>query len=189
MTRGELLLRAKLIAPRPHRRTLARPGVVARLEEALEHRLTVVHAGAGYGKTTALAAFCRAMAAPPAGADGPGPARVFWYTLDESDRDPQQFLSYLIGAFRQGLPHLDETPAALLAEPASGRWPLALDALVNALADQSIGPALLVLDDYHFVGDAPEVRSLAERFITFLPSDLHVILATRHPAAFEVARA
>ncbi len=184
MSQANLLLRAKLIPPRPQRRMLARPGVVARLREALDHRLTVVQAGTGYGKTTALAAFCQAVTGAPTGAGQPELPRVFWYTLDESDRDPQQFLSYLIAAFRQGLPHLDETPAALLAEPRSGRWTLALDALVNALADQLAVPALLVLDDYHFVGDAPEVQGLAERFITFLPPDLHVILTTRHPATF-----
>lgn len=184
MIRDEILLRAKLTPPRPQRRTLARPGVVARLREALDYRLTVVQAGTGYGKTTALAAFCQAVTEASTGAGQPGLQHIFWYTLDESDRDPQQFLSYLIAAFRQGLPHLEEAPAALLAEPASSRWTLALDALINALADQLAAPALLVLDDYHFVGDAPEVRGLAERFITFLPPDLHVILTTRRPATF-----
>ncbi len=180
MIRDDLLLRAKLTPPRSHRRTLARPGVGARLGEALDHRLTIVQAGTGYGKTTALAAFCQAQAESPAGAGLP--ALVFWYALDDSDRDPQQFLAYLIGAFRQGLPHLDETPAALLAEP--GRWLLALDALINALADQLTGPALLVLDDYHFVSDALEVHDLVERLVTFLPPDLHVILTTRRPVTF-----
>lgn len=179
MIHADLLLRARLTPPRPQRRTLARPGVVARLGEALDHRLTIIQAGTGYGKTTALAALCQAVAADVSVAQ-----RVFWYTLDESDRDPQQFLAYLIGAFRRGLPHLDETPTALLAEPGSGQWSLALNALTNAVADQLTGPALLVLDDFHFVSDATEVSRLAERFITFLPPDLHVILTSRHPVTF-----
>lgn len=184
MIRDELLLRAKLTPPQPQRRMLARPGIVARLRAALDHRLTVVQAGTGYGKTTALAAFCQAAAERRPDAGDPGPVCVFWYTLDESDRDPQQFLSYLVGAFRQTLPHLDETPAALLAEPGGGRWTQALDALINTLADQVTGPAVLVLDDYHFVSDAVEVRSLAERLVTFLPPHLHAILTSRHPVMF-----
>lgn len=184
MIRDDLLLRTKLTPPRPQRRVLARPEVVARLREALEHRLTVVQASTGYGKTTALAAFCQSLSATAADTTEPKPALVFWYTLDESDRDPQQFLAYLIGTFRLGLPHLDEAPAALLTESGSGQWSLALDALINTLADQLAGPTLLVLDDYHFVSNAAEVNGLVERFLTFLPGDLHVILTTRHPVAF-----
>jgi LuxR family transcriptional regulator, maltose regulon positive regulatory protein len=53
------LLRAKLSPPQPYRRTLVRPRVLAVLSRALNHRLTVVQAGAGYGKTTALASLWR----------------------------------------------------------------------------------------------------------------------------------
>lgn len=190
MLRDDLLLRTKLTPPRLHRRVLARPGVVTRLSEAFDYRLTVLQAGTGYGKTTALAAFCQTLAAPgdhapESSAISPAaPPRVFWYTLDESDRDPHQFLSYLIGAFRSGLPHIDETPAAMLAEPGGGSGSLTVDALVNAVADRLPGPAVLVLDDYHFVGGAADVNALAERFITYLPADLHIVLASRHPIAF-----
>ena len=177
MLRDDLLLRTRLIPPRPHRRVLARPGLLAHLGEALDYRLTVVQAGTGYGKTTALAAL-GAHAQP-----------LIWYTLDESDRDPQQFLAYLIAAFRLHLPDLADAPLALLGElgnsdavaPAQ-----VIDALINALSacPGLDTPALLVLDDYHLVGGLPEIGSLVERFLTFLPANLHMILSTRHPVSF-----
>src|SRR3712207_9332930 len=54
--RHEDVLVTKLVPPRPQRRVLPRPALVARLGEALDYRLTLLHAGTGYGKTTALAA-------------------------------------------------------------------------------------------------------------------------------------
>ncbi len=175
MLRHDLLLITRLIPPRPHRRVLARPHLQGRLREALEHRLTIVQAGTGYGKTTALAAL-QAEGAP-----------LVWYTLDESDRDVQQFLSYLIAAFRMHLPQVADAPQALLGELSAGSAVApaqVIDALINRLALCLDAPALLVLDDYHLVGAAPEIGALVERLVAFMPPDLHVILSTWHAAHF-----
>jgi LuxR family transcriptional regulator, maltose regulon positive regulatory protein len=175
MLRDDLLLRTRLTPPRPHRRVLPRPHLTARLRDALDARLTVVQAGTGYGKTTALAALKDEA------------AHLFWLTLDESDRDPQQFLTYLIAAFRLRLPELPEAPLALLGELSNGgvaQPGQVIDALLNALALRIDAPALLVLDDYHIVSASPEVSALVERFIAFLPADLRTVLSTRHPPAF-----
>ena len=106
------LLRAKLSPPRMPRRVLQRPALAARLSEAYDYRLTIVQAGTGYGKSTALAALT------------PDAPVWFWYSADESDTDPQRFLSYLIAAFAIRLPALPDAPAARLQELAtSGAMP------------------------------------------------------------------
>ena len=185
--RDELLLRTKLTPPRLHRRVLPRPGLIAKLREALDYRLTVVQAGTGYGKTTALAALNGPISADGAAAEtGREPNyTLVWYTLDESDSDPQQFLAYLIGAFRSQLADLPHTPLVVLDEIGRGEmtahWSSVVDALINALAESLRRPALLVLDDYHYVAKSPEIGALVERLVTFAPADLHVIAATRHP--------
>ncbi|MBP7693647.1 MAG: hypothetical protein KA764_17115, partial [Anaerolineales bacterium] len=175
MFRDDLLLRARLTPPRPPRRTLPRPALTARLREALDYRLTLLQAGTGYGKSTALAALTNSQPDVP----------VYWYSASEADADPQRFLVYLIGAFRTRLPALSDLPQALLHEAgASGRaepWPAVVDALLNALAETITRPALLIVDDYHFVGGSPEVAALTERFLAHLPPELHVLLATRYP--------
>ncbi|HLF28384.1 MAG TPA: hypothetical protein VJG32_18785 [Anaerolineae bacterium] len=56
MSRAEVPLHTKLTPPGLYRRLLPRPALTAKLREALDYRLTVVQAGAGYGKSTALAA-------------------------------------------------------------------------------------------------------------------------------------
>lgn len=170
MGRPPLLL-AKVSPPRPHRRLLRRPRLAARVCEALDYRVTIVQAGTGYGKTTAL------MALAEAGAP------LCWYSVGGSDGDPQIFLAYLIAACAAGLPGLSDAPAAALEEgaPEGAGWTYALDALLGALDRAVTEPTLLVLDDYHFVASSPEVKALTERLITYAPADLHIVLASRYP--------
>jgi ATP/maltotriose-dependent transcriptional regulator MalT/DNA-binding SARP family transcriptional activator len=170
MPRADVLLRTKLAPPRPYKRSLPRTALIARLREACDYRLTLVQAGTGYGKSTALAAL--------ANEDTP----IFWYSLDEADSDPQRFLSYLIATFELHLPQLSEAPAALLEEfssAGSGAWVRVIDALVNALSAALNAPALLAIDDYQFVADASEINALVERLLMYLPPDLHIILTGR----------
>jgi DNA-binding SARP family transcriptional activator len=172
MLHHELLLHIKLAPPRLRRRTLRRTTLTAKLHEALDYRLTLLQAGTGYGKSTALAAL----------AEGATP--LCWLSLAAEEADPQRFLSYLIAAFRVRLPALSAAPSAILQEIShngSGAWSQALDALVNALLECLAQPTLLVLDDYHFVAHAPEVNALVERFLIHLPPHLHVVIASRQP--------
>jgi ATP/maltotriose-dependent transcriptional regulator MalT len=173
MLRDEVLLRTKLSPPGRQRRVLPRPALLTQLREALDYRLTVVQAGTGYSKTTALTAL------------DTGETPLFWYSVGEADADPQRFLAYLIAAFHVRLPALSDLPQAILQERMGdgnrAAWTQTLDALINALAEALPGPALLVLDDYHFVAGAPEISALTEHFLTYLPPDLHIILATRYP--------
>jgi len=172
MPREELILRTRLAPPRPHRHTLPRPSLTARLREALHYRLTLVHAGTGYGKTTALSAL----------ADSDNTA---WYSISDSDTDPHRFLSYLVAACRARAGSLSDLPQAILQDAnqdgSPDTWTQVIDALLNALADCPAPPALLVLDDFHFVSASPAIMALAERFIANLPPALHVIIATRYP--------
>ena len=51
------VLRTKLLPPPRNARTLTRPRIIETLRSAFDHRLTILQAGAGYGKSTALAEF------------------------------------------------------------------------------------------------------------------------------------
>ncbi|MDQ5825215.1 MAG: tetratricopeptide repeat protein [Chloroflexota bacterium] len=171
--REDVLLRTKLVPPQVHSRVLPRPRIASLLRESLHYRLTVVHAGTGYSKTTVLAALD----------DGAIP--LYWYTLGEAENDPQRFLSYLISAFRLRIPGLSDLPLVVLQERGSEgnkeAWGQALDSLINILAESLVEPGILVLDDYHFVGNSPEIVAITERFLEYLPSNLHVIISSRYP--------
>lgn len=171
--REDLVVRTKLTPPRLHRRVLHRPRLTRRLLEAQHYRLTIVQAGAGYGKSTALSALTE------------GSLRLAWYRLDPEDADPLIFLLHLYHAFRGALPAISEAPLVVLEEwegPGGlRRWMTALDVLVNELDQHLDGPLFLIVDDFHLLGEASDPVRILDRLIGRAPPDLHVILSTRYP--------
>lgn len=168
------IIRSKLTPPRQPRRTLARPRLSALLQEAAQTRLTLVQAGAGYGKSTALAAL--------AGGDLP----LAWYHLEAEDADPQVFLLHLIHALQAAAsemaPDLSAAPLALLEqrEQTAVPYATAADTLNNELSRLD-APLLLVLDDAHHLNRSGESLRLLDRLIGHAPHSLHTILASRYP--------
>lgn len=166
-------VRTKLSPPRLHRRILHRPRVAHRLLEAREYRLTIVQAGAGYGKSTALAAL-----------GGSGQPLV-WYRLGAEDADPFVFLLHLVQGFRTALSALSEAPLVALEEWERDRrgalWTTVVDLLINELSEHLRAPLLLILDDFHLLVESSEPIRILDRLIGRAPSDLHVILSTRYP--------
>ena len=91
------ILRTKIIPPQRGIRTLVRPRVSAVLRQALEYRVTILQAGPGYGKSTALAQLANET------------SPLVWYQVSEEDNDPLTFLSHLFGAALYALPNLSSS--------------------------------------------------------------------------------
>ncbi|HEX5691363.1 MAG TPA: transcriptional regulator, partial [Roseiflexaceae bacterium] len=165
----DIVVRTRLIPPRPPRRWLRRSRLDSLLAGAAEHPLTIVSASAGYGKSSVLASFA---------ARGGWPA--IWLSLSEGVDDPLVFLLHVIYACRTVAPHVGARALALL-EAGSGTqvWGQALDALINDLVAALDDETILILDDYHVVDELPDVRALVERLIVQRPPLLHMVLATR----------
>ncbi len=167
------ILRTKLTPPHLPRRTLQRPRLTARLAEALDHRLTVVHAEAGYGKSTALALLA-ASGQPTA-----------WLHLDAEDAEPLLFMHGLLASLRLALPGISDAAEVMLeAGSAAGgevRWAAAVDALVGELDAHLAQPLLLVLDDAHHIARSSQILEALNRLLDRGPHHLHTVLATRLP--------
>ncbi|UCG23838.1 MAG: transcriptional regulator [Chloroflexota bacterium] len=173
MYQEALVGRTKLIPPRPQRRTLHRGRLTRRLLEAADYRLTLVQAGTGYGKTTALSAL----------ADQERP--LVWYHLEAEDADPLVFLLHLIYGFGETLGGISEAPLALLerweSDNRASPWTAVVDVLNNELAQRITEPVFLVLDDAHHLNQAAESIRILDRFIGRAPANILPILAGRHP--------
>lgn len=168
MALRDLVIRSQLIPPRQRRGVLRRPRLEARLRAVLDHPLTLVQAGTGYGKSTTLVALADAV------------KPLFWYTITEPDRDPLLFLAHLICAFEQGGAAWCESTFRTLEESGGRVTPEVLTPLLNALTLELGAEAVLVLDDYHLVADVPEIAALVERLVDYAPPRLHVVLSTRY---------
>src|SRR6266511_1966100 len=151
-----------------------------RLAANLSRAVTLVTANAGAGKTTLVADFVREYA-----------PRFVWYQLDHTDADPAVFLSYIAYGIRQFVPDFGQATLAYLRQsPAEvGQRPeRAVDALLNEVLDQIDQPLVIVLDDYHHLGDAEAVHAAVDRLLAYQPDVLHTIIVSRDAPPLQLAK-
>lgn len=168
------LLTTKLHPPPEREQTVPRDRLLERLRPGPATKLTVVAAAAGYGKTTLLGAWRELeQAARP----------VAWVTIDEGDKDPVVFWSYVIEALRRACPSL-EFPTSREAVGAARLVDLVLPELVNELT--AVGDAALILDDFHRLSSGPARDSIAW-FIEYAPATFQLVLGTRSEPGLPLA--
>lgn len=163
MSLAEMVIKSKLLPPQPRKDVFHRGRLLEKFKASRNYPLTFIHAGTGFGKTTALLDLCGIY------------KQVFWYNISEPDRDPTLFLAHLLSAF---LP----TSAHLLEQLESGGMASAgviLTALINQLTLDLEEDVILVLDDYHLVSDISEITNWVEQLIENHPPRLHVAIASR----------
>ena len=164
------LVLTKLAAPRVHAEHLERRALRARLTHGTE-RLTLLNAPAGYGKTTLLTSWQQVDDRRP----------FAWVSLDERDADPRRFWSYVTDAVgRIGI------RASLPAVGARSITDVVLPGLINAIATRA-RPVVLVLEDYHRLGDSAVHEQLAI-LLERGPRNLRVVVSTRMDPPFPLAR-
>lgn len=170
-----LIVAAKLRVPARREDDVARPALSARIAAAAGRPLAVLAAPAGYGKTTAVAAWARA-------ADGP----VAWVRLDRGDDDPVRLAAHLLAAIGQhDEAAVAEAGPALLAgaDPVDVVVPL----LSNGLQRRAGPPVALVLDDHH-EATAPDAHAVLAAVATLVAPALPVVLVGRTPPPFPLGR-
>jgi LuxR family maltose regulon positive regulatory protein len=160
------LLVTKLFVPPLPPSLLPRPQLIQRLNEAQTHKLTLLSAPAGYGKTTLLRAWA-AQAAQP----------VFWLSLSEAENDPICFWTYVMAACRTIHQEIDPHMLTRLQPSEPAPLEAILISFINLLA-QAPQSFTLVLDDYHLITEAAIHRTL-RLLLDHQPPQLHVILASR----------
>jgi LuxR family maltose regulon positive regulatory protein len=172
-----VVLATKLIYPRLPAALVARDRLVAALHQALSHRLTLVAASAGWGKTTLLSAWAHSVT-----------HAVAWLSLDELDNDPKRFWAAFISALRARTPEVGALALAMLHSPERPSLTAVLTALLNTIPTEDQSPPLvLVIDDFHVITDEAIHESLTF-LLEHLPPHLHVVLATRVDPDLPLAR-
>ena len=169
------LLATKLFAPPPPLRSVERQRLMQRLDAGLQGKLTVVCAPTGFGKSTLLGAWVQACEHPSA-----------WLSLDEGDRDPDQFAAYLTASLRSVSADLGDGALALAQARPRPPPETVLIHLINRLAMRR-GRLVMVLDDYQFAS-GPEVDALLVFLIDNLPAQLHLVVVSREVPGIPLAR-
>jgi LuxR family maltose regulon positive regulatory protein len=166
----ELIARTKIVPPRRRADQLSRPRVVELLTHLLGHRLILIIAPAGYGKTCALIDLAAYVPMP-----------VCWVALDALDRDPYRFYTALIASLADRFTDFGMASRAALQALAAGQSQLEqfVTTMVNELYECANDEYLLVIDDYHFASEVNEINAFWSRFVQQVDERCHVLLAGR----------
>ncbi|MBU5423193.1 LuxR C-terminal-related transcriptional regulator [Cellulomonas hominis] len=170
------MLRARTTVPAGPARAVHRPALDARLDEAAQHRLTVLSAGPGWGKTTAAALW--AAARPP--------RSTAWLTLEAHDDTLAAFWRDVLEALRASGAVPEGHPLRRLHVPAR----VSDDFLRRAYrgVDELPRPVTLVLDEFHLIGDADVLGSVEDLLRYPLPLRLTLLTRSDPPLALHRLR-
>ena len=169
------ILATKLYLPPTRPKAVARPDLLNRLNEGLHHKLTLISAPAGFGKTTLVSSWVTQCDRPAA-----------WLSLDEEDSDPSRFLAYFISALQTIFPTIGEGLMAILQSPQPPAIESVLPSLINEITAVS-EPFLFVLDDFHVI-DAQAVNTALSFLLEHLPRQMHMVITTREDPSLNLAR-
>lgn len=162
---------AKFMRSRLAPNVIARPAVIKRMQEALSYPLTVIRAGAGYGKTTLInQAFPESRVA------------TVWLHLSEQDVSPFVFLRHLVQAVACRFPDVGlHSMVALTWEnrPSEPDLAEAIRYFIQELKTAVRDELLIILDDYQKTGDAPDIVKCIAILTELLPPNIHLVVSTR----------
>jgi LuxR family maltose regulon positive regulatory protein len=162
------LIRTKL-APARAREHVARMAPLERLRAGLERKLTVVCAPAGYGKSTLLADWRRALLAQG--------AQAAWVSFDDEDDNPFTFASYVIAAVVDATGGVGGRAQRQLRERAVLPIHVAFAELLNELGTNGT-PLFVFLDDVDRL-ENPASHEALFSLLRYAPGHLHVVLGCR----------
>jgi len=171
----EPIIATKVSVPPPRAGLVARPRLLALLDEATAHRLALVAAPAGFGKSTLVSEWLRASQQPAA-----------WLSIDQHDNNPVRFLTYLVHALQPQVANVGAAVLAALGLPQPTEVSVHVTQLINELATAS-GPVTLVLDDWHLIDD-DHVALALQTLVDYQPPQLRLIVITREDPALPLAR-
>ena len=169
------ILATKIYVPSPPPKAVTRSRLLGQLDAGLHHKLIIISAPAGFGKSTLVSEWIASRKRPAA-----------WLSLDENDNDATRFLRYCIEALRTISLNLG---AGILDALQSSQIPSTesiLTALVNEITSIP-NDFTLVLDDYHLT-DSKSVDDALAFLIEHLPPQMHLIITTREDPSLPIPR-
>lgn len=174
---GLVTLSAKPTIPMLHEGTVRRERVDQLLDAAVARaRLTVVQAPAGYGKTTAVSGWLL-TGGRPAG----------WVAVERFDNEPGRLIGEIVRALGT---MLGDDALAGVRRSLAGRSDLGMTvipALADALKADAPPGLVLVLDDYHLIGDETARTNLGD-LLDVIGEAMRVVVISRTRPALRLGR-
>lgn len=144
--------------------TLPRHSLLEELQAADQHRLILVSAPPGYGKTTLIAQFAHHT-----------PLAVAWLTLTERERDLPNLQWHAVHALEQVIPEIHDLKKI---PPQPAPHDLAVN-IANFLRDHLEEDIFFILDDVHYLIGSPAAEQWLYALVEALPARCHLFIISR----------
>ena len=169
------MLLTKLHIPLAGNNIVHRSELFENLNTGLSRKLILVSAPAGFGKTTVVSDWIDQNKIPTA-----------WFSLDNGDNDPADFLSYIISGIQSLHSAFGQSALKLLNSPNRPSVESIASLLINEILSINQN-FLLVLDDFHLI-KSNEVLKLVTYLLEHIPGNIHIVILTRSDPALSVSR-
>ncbi len=148
----------------------SRQRLLNRLYDLTDRKAVLLTAPAGYGKTTLLVDWAHDLEHP-----------VCWYALEQGDSDPHVFLEHLLLSLSHRFAGFGERTHRALNGPVdlSNGAASIVRTLSTEIAQSIPGWFVLVLDDYHQLGNAPSVDAILSRLLAQQTDQYLIAIASR----------
>ena len=171
------ILSTKLFIPEIRDNYIMRKSLVDKLICGINmnNKLTLVSAPAGYGKTTLVLELLNSIDLASA-----------WISLDDSDNDFTQFLSYLIAALKKAGVAIGSNTEKVAFDFNLSSTNAPMTMIINDISSLS-EKIILVLDDFHFI-HSPQVNDAVKFLLEHQPPNLHLVIITREDPRLPLPR-
>lgn len=164
-----LIIKTKLFPPANRTGVIKRPGLSKLLHPTGTKKLVLVHAPAGYGKTTLLYQWHKSLM--------DNGRTACWLSVDELDDDPATFIRYLLCAFQEVIDNFWMDAANWMEGRLQPDITIALNHIINELIRIDM-PVTLFMDDYQHINSV-EIHQFIERLIDWSPENFQLVIGSR----------
>lgn len=162
------LIKTQLMPPVEAGTLLPRKRLVDIAEQIVQHRVSLVLAAAGFGKSSLMCQWYQQLKQ-----NGQSTA---WLSIDSAGPSPVDLLAYFGLALSDALPSARSTLETAVESRRYQNAEALLSTIINQLVDTQT-PVVIFIDDLHFL-PAESTAQLA-RLIELAPTHLHLVLASR----------
>lgn len=163
---GYSLLKTKYSIPKNNRYIVSRWGLYKKLDNSLNHKLTIVTAPSGYGKTAAVLEWVEKSGLAAA-----------WFSADENDNDPRIFWQYICAALDSFSPGMIRDTEYVFSSQELLSANIHLNVIIYKMSEID-KDFILIIDNMHLTTDSCIMNGLSI-LIDYLPARMHIIIIGR----------
>ena len=162
-----MLIDTKLHIPELNRSMIERNHLMDRISAHRDRPLLLISGQAGSGKTSLICQWIKKENVPTA-----------WYSIDETDNDPDIFFRYFLTALGNTEDRLNKAIRPLLQHFKTMSKKEIIPTLIQALLTLK-NDVYIVMDDFHHIS-LKSIKEIVHRLVQYMPPRLHLIIISRH---------